>query len=292
MNHLTEIELENYKSFTSESICFDDITCVVGANESGKSNLLDAIWHLAPENQKTPFNIDELRMGTPGYPADEIRIVYKISVTKHLLGSFNSDFAAGTGRQLLLIKRGAPGKKPVWEGQIDAPQTVTPDFVCVRNKTKLRKAFEGGTATRRKWAKRQSDLGWFIRNSSLDLRRQPFKQLIEDRTIQILSGQEKVAFFGEVLGAVVMENIRIFRWTYQEGDFLPERVIIESFLTDPDSYNTVASMFRIAGWQANQLGQRLRGQTDTVYGIHFDKVQRKMNSLIKANWSTHDKLTM
>jgi len=123
VNPLAEIELENYKSFTSENIRFGDITCVVGANESGKTNLLDAIWHLAPENQKTSFNIDELRMGTPGYPDDEIRIVYKINVTKYLLGNFSSDFAAAIGRQLFLTKRGAPNSAPVWEGSIDTPQT-------------------------------------------------------------------------------------------------------------------------------------------------------------------------
>jgi len=289
MNLLTEIELVNYKSFTSETIRFDDITCVVGANESGKSNLLDAVWHLTPENHTAPFSIDELRMGTPGYPGGEVQIVYKVALTKHLLGSYHNEFPSAAGRFFWLTKRGAPQAQPTWEGRINTTQASTPDFVRINRKGKFLEALQGNAA-QKKWAKKQSERAWFIKSSSVDLRRQPFKELRENGAIEILSGQDKVTFFGQVLKTAVMENIRIFRWAYTE--FLPDRVNIESFLNNPGIHRTVASMFRIAGWQSGQFAEKLQRQTDTVYGMHFEAVQRKINSLIKRNWSTHDKLTL
>lgn len=38
MYFLTSIKIENFKSFTNEVINFDNVTCFVGANESGKNN--------------------------------------------------------------------------------------------------------------------------------------------------------------------------------------------------------------------------------------------------------------
>ena len=49
-------------------------------------------------------------------------------------------------------------------------------------------------------------------------------------------------------------------------------------------------MFRIAGWKTAEFAAKLTGQTDTVYGMLFEKVQRKIDSLIRKSWSTHGKL--
>src|SRR5882724_10382429 len=43
---LTRLRLTNFKSFVDEEIELAPLTLLVGANASGKSNLLDAIWFL------------------------------------------------------------------------------------------------------------------------------------------------------------------------------------------------------------------------------------------------------
>ena len=53
--HLKSLSLINYKNFTSRSFDFDaKINCMVGANGIGKTNVLDAIYHLS--NGKSYFN--------------------------------------------------------------------------------------------------------------------------------------------------------------------------------------------------------------------------------------------
>jgi len=53
--HLQNIQLINYKNFSSKSIDFDEkINCLVGNNGVGKTNILDAIYHLS--QTKSYFN--------------------------------------------------------------------------------------------------------------------------------------------------------------------------------------------------------------------------------------------
>ncbi len=55
MDNLIEIKINNFKSFTEETISLSGVTCFVGANESGKTNLLDAIHHLSKKSQMLAF---------------------------------------------------------------------------------------------------------------------------------------------------------------------------------------------------------------------------------------------
>ena len=53
--HLKSLSLINYKNFASKSFDFDQkINCIVGNNGQGKTNVLDAIYHLS--NGKSYFN--------------------------------------------------------------------------------------------------------------------------------------------------------------------------------------------------------------------------------------------
>lgn len=53
--HLKSIQLINYKNFTAKSFDFDEkINCLVGNNGVGKTNVLDAIYHLS--QTKSYFN--------------------------------------------------------------------------------------------------------------------------------------------------------------------------------------------------------------------------------------------
>ena len=44
---ITRIDLENWKSFGGGEVHFDPVTVVIGANDSGKSNLVEALWFLS-----------------------------------------------------------------------------------------------------------------------------------------------------------------------------------------------------------------------------------------------------
>ena len=50
---LVSVKVENFKSIEdSEEFSIEQVTCLVGKNESGKSALLQALYKLNPENDE------------------------------------------------------------------------------------------------------------------------------------------------------------------------------------------------------------------------------------------------
>src|SRR4030042_678914 len=115
MHLLTSITIENFKSFTNEKVAFDNVACFIGANESGKSNLLDAIYHLSDRKQATPFTPDDLRIGAPNYPTGEIKITYTLELQELVVKDILDNFPTIKGKIFVLTKKGKPKEIPIWE---------------------------------------------------------------------------------------------------------------------------------------------------------------------------------
>ena len=112
MNTLTNIKIENYKTFTNEVVSLNDIACFVGPNESGKTNLLDAIYHLSKDKQAQPFKPVELRYGAPNFPNGEINITYTIKLRKNVFFKLINKFPRLEDKTILLTKKGVPKYPP------------------------------------------------------------------------------------------------------------------------------------------------------------------------------------
>ena len=235
-NLLQKIEIENYKSFTKETIDFKGVTSIVGANESGKSNLLGAIYHLSRDKQKKPFEPQELRINAPSYPKGTVIITYNLTLTESLLGTHKKDFPNLIGRTITLSKRGIPKQAPEWQSHIEVSQQAIPDIIRINNKTKFKFEFQK-TLTSRKAAQSRCDRGWFAKDSTIDLRKLPYSDLLKRNVIDLLSGQQKIDFIKNILKDYFLKNIKIFQWNYQERDFLPENVNIDEFVLNPQSFN-------------------------------------------------------
>jgi predicted ATP-dependent endonuclease of OLD family len=161
MHVLTSVKIENFKSFTNESVSFDNVACFVGANESGKSNLLDAIYHLSSKKQMSPFTPDDLRIGAPNYPTGEIKITYTLQLDELVIKDVLEHFPKIKGKLLSLTKRGKPNESPVWECSSDIPQSLLPDIIQINNKNLFLQNFNKDDA-QKKTAKKRSEQGWFI----------------------------------------------------------------------------------------------------------------------------------
>jgi predicted ATP-dependent endonuclease of OLD family len=289
MKFLSKIQITNFKSFTSEIISLDSSTCIVGANESGKSNLLDAIYHLANRNQDVPFHPDELRNGAPGYPQGKIEIKYTLSIEQILLGEAIKIFPGIKGKEVFLTKSGVPQQDPDWIVSSNIPQSSIPDIIRINSKTKFVSSFKGD-AEAIKIAKKHVKAGWFINDKTIDLRKTPYKQLIDEGKIEIFKKEKKIDFLNDTLGELILSNIKIFKWKFKEEDFLQENVIIEDLIKSPKKYKSVTRMFLIAGWKTKDFSSNLQNQTTMVYSNLLGEVERQINALIKNQWSSHQKL--
>lgn len=290
MLFLKEIYIENFKSFTSENITFNKVTCVVGANESGKSNLLDAISHLSPSKQMIPFTPDDLRIGAPDYPIGEVIIKYSIVLSKILLEELYDLFPNLEYKVFYLTKKGIPQKTPEWGCNSYFTHSVIPDLIKINQKNNFLKQFSGLNNLELSNNKKRIERGWFINNSTVDLRKTPYKKLLEDGIIELLKGQEKIVFICKLIKEKVLKNIKIFQWRYKEEDFLQENVSINELIQTPNKYRTISNMLYIAGWKKTDFAINLLNQTSTVYSNLLGNVKRNIDSLIRNQWSSHKNL--
>ena len=154
--HLKSLTMKGFKSFASSTtLRFEPgITCVVGANGSGKSNVVDAIaWVLGEQGAKTLRGgkmEDVIFAGTAGRPPlgraevtltidntdDALPIDYtEVSITRRMYRSGDSDYEInGAGCRLLdiqeLLSDSGIGREMhviVGQGQLDAVLSARPE---------------------------------------------------------------------------------------------------------------------------------------------------------------------
>lgn len=290
MLFLKEINICNFKSFTTETISFNNTTSIVGPNESGKSNLLDAIYHLSQSKQMTPFSPDDLRIGAPSYPNGEIQIKYSVILNKILLGDLLDVLPNLNGKIFYLTKKGKPKMEPVWECDSNITQNVIPDLIKINHKKKFNIPFHNLGKNESTIAKKRSENGWFINEHNLDLRKNPYNKLLENNIIQLLKSKDKIEFVNRLLKERVLKNVKIYQWKYKEEDFLQSNVSIADIIQSPNKYRTIYNMFLISGWKRYDLSNNLQNQTNTVYSNLLRTVKRTINSLIRNQWSSHKNL--
>ena len=79
------ITLNDFRSFAIESVELEDVTCLIGANESGKTNLLDGInlalsKDTSSSGKKRTMNISDIRKNSLRYKNQQLpKITYMLS---------------------------------------------------------------------------------------------------------------------------------------------------------------------------------------------------------------------
>ena len=290
MQLLEQITIQDFKSFTKETIMFDDATCIVGANETGKTNLLKAVYHLGHEFRDKPFEPDDLRLGAENYPNGEISLEFSISLKENLIPTLYKKEPSLIGKKFILSKVGKQKIMPKWKGILKCSATEFQDVVLVKNKTKFIQELKGQFASKkiRIW----KHASWFIKDNTFDLRKNPFAQLLREDVVEVLKKQKLLDFYEDKVKDSVLENIHVYFWSYREENFLREIVPLSEFIAEPKKFLSVRNMFLIAGWQLNDFASNLQNQSPTVYKNLLDGVKREINSLIKNHWSSHKKLTI
>ena len=81
--NLTEVRIENFRSFKDETILFDDYNCLVGPNGSGKSAILMALNVFFRENASTNTNV--LELGEEDFHHRDTKKPIKITLTFEFL---------------------------------------------------------------------------------------------------------------------------------------------------------------------------------------------------------------
>lgn len=283
---LKKIKIKNFRSFVDEEIFLDDIAVIVGPNEGGKTNTLDAICHL---KDRTPFKKDDLRKGSRNFPRGDIEIEYTLSLNKELCPNLIEEIPELAGKDFIILKKGKPEQEPNFNYKLGDTKGVD-KIILIKKVSKFKKKFDEqkikafGTAVERKW---------FLKKSSLNLAYKPFPELRKEKIIEVLDDENKInKFLAYKISEELEDNLKVYFWEYKKGMFLKNLVSIQEFIEKRNEFPTLKNLFKIAGWKVSEFSTKLSKSTDSDAAVLLKKVENEINKLISKTWRQHRDLTI
>lgn len=295
MKFLTGLDVNNYKSFLDDSFKIDDFITIVGPNESGKTNVLEAIKHISKDNQSTPFDDGDLRFDCPDFPEAKIKIKYHVLISKKICPDLCFYFPMLENTTLTLAKEGELKGTPSWSVvDSEIPLSRIHDLYIVEHKTNFKQGVKNIKEDNiNKLINFSYKTGWLINNSTVNFSHKPFNELIRSGALRKASKEEKKKLLHSALQNEILTNINVLFWEYKkDSSFFPERVSIEDFVSNPNKreYESINNIFLVAGWRQEDYWNKLVNLDLTTRKNALQKVEDKLNRLIKNHWSTHKNL--
>lgn len=283
---LKKMKIKNFRSFVDEEIFFDDSTTIVGPNEGGKTNILDAIEHL---KSVEPFKHDDLRKGSKAYPYGEIEIEYTVSLVESMIPELIEELPTLRGKEFLISKKGKPDKSPEFTAQLLDAKGFD-KIISIKKTSQFRQKFDKeqikvfDEALRRRW---------FVKKSSLNLTHSPFSQLRKTKAIEVIDSEQKInIFLSEKIFAELTKNTNIYFWKYDKEKFLKNITPVKEFVENPNRFPAMKNLFTIAGWKGKDFKRYLIDTSISDAVVVMREVEREINKLIKKTWRQHRDLTI
>jgi len=293
MKLINKIEIENFKSFLKEEFFVEELTAIVGANESGKTNVLKAIDRFSKDKQYIQFGREEgdFRLDSPSFPSGEILIACEFVLSKTLIPQLIKLEPKLDGKIFRLEKKGKLNVAPSLNGRFPEKLTGVSGILKINN----RQVFK--TQMQPVLSKEQSDFvmthGWLFKSQSINLSKNPCATLLREKKIENLSDSDRDDYLAKRVRDEILQNIKILFWKYEEKEhYLPEKVSVADFVVNPSQYPGVNCMFAITGWKESDYQNNLISFDSTTKDQLLRKTQDTVNELIRKHWSTHKELTV
>jgi predicted ATP-dependent endonuclease of OLD family len=290
MKVIEDILIKNYKSFLEDEFTLEPMTAIIGANESGKTNSLKALYELSAERQKSTFDNGDFRLGSPDFPNGEIILRVGIKLTDFLIPSLSELEPALLNCKIFLSKIGKLKEAPRWKATLESPLNDIKDVIQIKNKNEFKK--NAKNYLDKNIIESASKRGWLFKDANINFTSNPFFSLSKNKHVSKLEGDDKKAYLEGIILEEILSNIKVLFWKYKEDDYLHERVPIEEFVSTPNKFSSVNNIFQVGGWKISEY-RRYLIDLDIVSRKNLLKnVQDEINKLIKKHWTTHSKLSI
>lgn len=274
---LKAIEFEDYRNIKNGSrLILEPITTLVGANESGKSNLIRAIKLLVDD-----FNENDTKMGSTRASKNEMPLLRYFFELKDndLISYFKQNIKNFTDKNLLCLAMSGESAK-LWLS----------DRRFSLKEVKYRNQWKNSSGQPIKFTSRKGK----------EMELQPDEKIFGNNdnkfAIARLVREKKITKFtvDEVDSGIVDKFFNDFLfeiedWEYdQTKHYLPDHVFWDQFLATPDNFSPVKNLFSIACSEGNLTDfttalSSLKGK-DYEIQKYLDDVSRSLNKIIKKTW--------
>ena len=248
MKLIESVGITNYRSILAQKVDLEDKTALVGANESGKSNILNALYHLETRNHMTEFRHDEQNISVRHSGDNQITIDFYLRLYRFLVPNLVQSIPQLEGTQVVLTKSGKPGEPVSWSLSIDRlPQfgnlAVIPQGYKAKVKHALIAAKHNST-----WVDGLLAHNWFVGGGSVKLNKIPFNKLIRDGKLRMFTAGRKKDKLESLIRDEILKNIQVYFWKYEEENYLKESIDLEDFCNQwrAKKYSTVMEILKIA----------------------------------------------
>jgi len=290
MKIIEGVSIKNYKSFLEDNFSLESFTSIIGANESGKSNSLRAIFELSKTRQKIAFDNGDLRFGSPDFPNGKIALSFNIKLSEFLIPDLANLEPKMTNLEIIISKIGKLKEEPIWSADIKSSCSDIRDIIVIKNKNEFRK--QAKELFDKKEMEAVCKRGWLFKDSSINLTKNPFFNLLKNKHIVKPEDKDKKEHLENVIIDELLSNIKILFWKYNEENYLHDRVPLEEFVSSPQKFSSIDNIFQIAGWKHSDYRRFLIDLDMTSRNNLLKTAQDNINKLIRKHWTTHNKLSV
>ncbi len=300
---LSKVQIKNFRSIKDVEIDFDpSCRILVGINESGKSNILDALALLSDKH--TSVRKDDLREALPNEEGqiDEayVRFVLKFGKTESddLFENVSSKILASTKNpEIILI---GIKKKSVKEFCTSRNEGLYSADILRGNKSFkywiLPSTYKLITGWKKPTASCPQDFQVELKGEKYQVAQ--YKLIREADFADIPEGYLEEAkindlakLSGSAITTITKERLpEALFWKYDEDNLLPSSVKIDEFSNSPDSCMPLRHMFVLAGIGVDEIKASIemaRKGTDNQFQNYLNRIAKKTTNHFWAVWKEY-----
>lgn len=288
---ITKVTITDFRSIENDFVELGDVGALVGANESGKTNILRAIKFIkppiTPDTPTDSYTISkekDTRMLSTSFINQVFpRIEYELNDISRLIIDQNlKNYVVGNQIEgATLTRQGNALTDYSIELTIKTPPFIV-ENVSAQN---VELAVEGKPNIA------IAPTSWQIFEDH-----ESYKQSIEEKVVASLlkfyDPSTSREFIKEKIKAEILANLKVFFWTYEEKEIIQDVVPIAEFITAPETYPRVYDLFVLGGWDKNMIATFLQNQSSAVYNNMLGQLSKDVTSIIKKSWRQNQKLNI
>lgn len=288
---LTKVTITDFRSIESDLVELNNVSTLVGANESGKTNLLRAIKFIKPPvdpvNPEDPFVISkekDTRMLSESfinqlYP----KIEYELNGISRLVDdAYLKSYV--TGQKIdtaILTRQGNTSADYSIELAIKTPphiiENITPQNLEVTAEGKDTLTFPPS--------------GWQI-IEDYDAYKPSIDQKVAASELKFYDQSSSREFIKEKIKTEILANIKVFFWTYEEKQIIQDIVPLAEFIANPEAFPRISDLFKLGGWDKNKITTFLQNQSSSAYNNLLRQLSKDVTNIIKRSWRQNPNLNI
>jgi len=304
-NIIHSISICDFRSFANQDINLSDVTCLIGANESGKTNLLDAIYLAKLGNKSNPddkqiIKKSDIRKNSEKYVRNQLPIIsYEIDI-KILLNSPLNEFFQDS-RSINLTRDGNDIKVEILPitNDISLVKNISTEIINISSKQLTERPPESTENVKELRVKNNNpeEVITIKPNSYILMRPDEYiknqiliDEQVEKGNLKIFKNEEINLEIEEDILKEINKNLKIFTWSNDEKYHLPDLVSIENIKTKLDEMPVIKSLFKLGGYDPIDIPKLLENQTETDFANIFTKLSEDISKKIQSKWRTNKRI--